>query len=131
MRSVALPTASGRIVAAAVGDAHSAFVSDQGELLVCGSDRWLQLGQDLLWAKGAVWQRSPQPVRKLLGTKVVGVACGAAAARVQHSGPSAARPRGQRGGVEALLSSNDKTQKKLHRAATVYSVSLLTRPPQS
>lgn len=77
MRSVALPTASGRIVAAAVGDAHSAFVSDQGELLVCGSDRWLQLGQDLLWAKGAVWQRSPQPVRKLLGTKVVGVACGA------------------------------------------------------
>jgi alpha-tubulin suppressor-like RCC1 family protein len=40
-------------VGVAAGDCHSAFVTEAGELYVCGSDRWLQLGQPVLCRKAA------------------------------------------------------------------------------
>ena len=76
VRPVALPSAAGRITSVAAGDAHSAFVSSDGGLWLCGSDRWLQLGLGPAWSKGAIWQRLPKPVPKLAGVHIVDVACG-------------------------------------------------------
>merc|ERR1712032_977954 len=69
---------AGRISRVAAGDAHSAFVDEYGGLFAWGCDRWMQLGQDKLWAKGAVWQREPMPVNLLRrrGVRLVDVCCG-------------------------------------------------------
>lgn len=78
LRHVAMPEGPGRVVVGvAAGDCHSAFVTEAGELYVCGSDRWLQLGQPVLWSQGKVWQREPTIVPKLgEETRVVSAACG-------------------------------------------------------
>lgn len=57
-RAVAMP-ANVRVVQAAAGDNHSALLDSQGGVWLFGCDRWTQLGQNLLWKKGAVWQRTP------------------------------------------------------------------------
>ena len=68
---------TGRVVRAAAGDNHSAFVDEAGGLWLCGVDRWTQLGQDLLWTKGASWQRTPKAVPSLRGkASIVEAACG-------------------------------------------------------
>jgi len=78
LRHVAMPEGPGRVVVGvAAGDCHSAFVTEAGELYVCGSDRWLQLGQPVLWSQGKVWQREPTIVPKLgEETRVVSAAGG-------------------------------------------------------
>lgn len=80
-RRVAMPPeAPQTIVGVAAGDAHSALVDATGGLWMCGSDRWLQLGQDhAAWNKGKVWQREPCLVSALqrAGARIVQAACGA------------------------------------------------------
>ena len=76
VQRVALPTVAGRVTKVAAGECHSAFVSENGGVWLCGSDRWLQLGQDRFWSKGAIWQRLPRQVTKLQGVHVADVACG-------------------------------------------------------
>lgn len=76
---MALPASAGEIVDVAAGNAHTALVDKNGALYVCGSDRWLQLGQDAFWGKGHVWQREPVLVSSLSrsGVRIVSAACGA------------------------------------------------------
>ena len=76
---MAVPSSASAIVEVAAGDAHTALVDKDGALFMCGSDRWLQLGQDAFWSKGHVWQREPTLVASLQrnGVKVVSAACGA------------------------------------------------------
>ena len=78
-RRVALPEGAGKPVGVAAGDLHTAIVDDGGSLWLCGSDRWLQLGQEAFWSKGRVWQREPSLVQSLArsGVRVVEAACGA------------------------------------------------------
>jgi len=44
----------------------------------CGCLAWTQLGQPVMWKRGAVWQREPKDVPSLVaaGTRIVDVACG-------------------------------------------------------
>lgn len=78
-RRVAMPSGSGKPMRVAAGDAHTAIVDDAGGLYLCGSDRWLQLGQSAFWSKGKIWRRTPSRVELLerSGTHVVAAACGA------------------------------------------------------
>jgi len=52
-RHVSTPADCGRVVRVAAGDSHSALVDEHGSLYAWGCDRWTQLGQELLWVKGA------------------------------------------------------------------------------
>lgn len=74
---MAMPAAADRVVHASAGDAHTALVDASGALWLCGSDRWLQLGQEQLWAKGTVWKRTPVPVASVRAVRMVQAACGA------------------------------------------------------
>ena len=78
-RPVETPAGCGRVVKVAAGDFHSALVDEAGSLYAWGCDRWTQLGQELLWVKGAVWQCKPQLVASLqkASVRIVDVACGA------------------------------------------------------
>lgn len=78
-RAVRLPAHAGRVVSVAAGDLHTAIVDEHGGLWCCGSDRWLQLGQDAFWSKGHTWQREPSLVTSLKrnSVRIVAAACGA------------------------------------------------------
>ena len=65
------------VAVVAAGENHSAVVDENGGLWMFGCDRWLQLGQNVLWKNGAVWRRTPTRVGgELAGKHVVDAACG-------------------------------------------------------
>ena len=75
-RQVELPDGA-KAASVAAGELHSAVIDERRRLWVFGSDRWLQLGQNVLWQRGAVWQRRPVRVGGALADEaVVDVACG-------------------------------------------------------
>ena len=75
-RRVELPRGASA-TAVAAGACHSAIIDEDKRLWIFGSDRWLQLGQDKIWTKGAIVRRTPVPVGGDVGAvAVVGVACG-------------------------------------------------------
>ena len=75
-RRIELPDGAAASTVSA-GAMHSAVVDEHKRLWVFGSDRWTQLGQNVLWKKGAVWQRTPVQVGgELAAERVVDAACG-------------------------------------------------------
>ena len=77
-KPMVMPNDAGAVISVAAGDQHSVLATASGDVFVCGSDRWLQLGQDQFWSQGRVWQREPTvvPSLKRRGVQIVQVAAG-------------------------------------------------------